>query len=130
MPISYQIDSELQLIRTQCVGYITFDEVMDHFQELTQRPDLPAKLSVLLDLTQIETFPEVEQLNEIAQRMAGTAPALEWGYFAIAVEDDLMFGMSRMLEAYSGSVVEGFLVSRNLMDAEGWITAQLSAQAP
>ena len=38
MPVSYRIDQDNGMIRTRCVGNVTFEEVVDHFRDLEEDP--------------------------------------------------------------------------------------------
>jgi hypothetical protein len=67
MPVTYQINREACFIETYCTGTVTFDEVMDHFEQLEAEAALPERLDVLLDLEGATTLPESGQLLEVAR---------------------------------------------------------------
>src|SRR5262249_28294493 len=67
MPVLYDIDRDQRVIRTRCVGYVTFPEVADHFRALEQEDDCPSPLDVLLDLRASLTVPSTEQLQAVSQ---------------------------------------------------------------
>ena len=129
VPISYQIDRELALIRTRCRGDVRFAEVVDHFRELQSDPSLPARLDVLLDLTEMQSIPETDQLQSVAREVAHLKEKLEWGACAIVAGSDLLFGMSRIFHAFAESHFANANVFRDLDKAERWLSSQRSPDA-
>jgi len=63
MPIDYQIDPGRHLIRTRCIGSLTFDEVVAHFRALEADPRIPDPLDVLLDFSELTNFPDHDQVG-------------------------------------------------------------------
>ncbi len=129
MPVSYQIDRELALIRTRCRGDVGFAEVVDHFRELESDASLPARLDVLLDLTEMQSVPETDQLQSVAREVAHLQEKLEWGACAIVAKSDLLFGMSRVFHAFAEVHFARSSVFRDLEAAERWLASQRSLDA-
>jgi hypothetical protein len=128
MPVTYQIDHESGLIRTRCEGDVTFAEVVGHFRELERDADLPARLDVLLDLTEMSSIPESHQLRSVASEVARLRQRLEWGSCAIVASRDVLFGMSRMLQVFVEPNVASAKVFRELDQARRWL-ASIRAEA-
>ncbi len=129
VPVSYQIDRELALIRTRCRGDVSFAEVVDHFRELQSDPSLPARLDVLLDLTEMQSIPESDQLQSVAREVAHLKGKLEWGACAIVARSDLLFGMSRIFHAFAEAHFARSNVFRDLEAAERWLASRRSLDA-
>lgn len=123
MPVSYQIDQELALIRTRCTGDVAFTEVVDHFRSLESEASLPRKLDVLLDLTEMQSVPDSGQMDSVAREVGILVAKVEWGSCAIAASGDLLFGMSRVFQALAESHFANLTVVRSLEEAERWLAS-------
>jgi hypothetical protein len=123
VPVIYRIDHESQLIRTRCTGDVTFAEVLSHFRELEHHAALPARLDVLLDLTEMSSIPQSDQLRSVANEVAGLRRKLEWGACAIAASRDVLFGMSRMFQVFAEPSFASSKVFRELDRAERWLAS-------
>lgn len=102
MPVTYHIDEDSKLIRTNCIGNVTLVEVLDHFRTLVQDPECPDRLDVLLDLSDNTSVPESYELREVSSEIGRIADKLQFGACAIVATNDLLFGMCRMFEAFAG----------------------------
>lgn len=129
VPVSYQIDRELALIRTSCRGDVGFAEVVGHFRELESDASLPARLDVLLDLTEMQSVPETDQLQSVAREVAHLQEKLACGACAIVAKSDLLFGMSRVFHAFAEVHFARACVFRDLEAAERWLASQRSLDA-
>jgi hypothetical protein len=127
VPVTYQIDQELRLIRTRCTGDVTFAEVLSHFRELVRDAALPRRLDVLLDLTEMGSIPESDQLRSVASEVAHLQQRLEWGSCAIVAGRDVLFGMSRMFQVFVESNFANSNVFREIDQAEHWLASSRSA---
>jgi hypothetical protein len=124
MPVSHQFDRERSLVRTRCEGDVRFEEVMRHFRELEGDPSLPARLDVLLDLTEMRSLPESGQLRAVAGEIDRLQGRVAWGACAIVAADDALFGMSRMFHVFAEAHFARSSVFRELDDAERWLASQ------
>jgi len=124
MPVTYQIDPEKALIRTQCVGDVTLDEVIDHFRQLARDPDCPDRLDVLLDLCEERTIPQSQDLRAVTGAIAGVRGRVQFGACAVVAPRDVLYGMLRMFEVFTEKLFRKTRVFRTLPEAEAWLTAQ------
>ena len=120
MPITYDIDRARGLVRTSCTGQVTLPEVLAHFDVLQQDPRRPPHLDVLLDLRALATPPNSPQLRSVANRI-GRVSGLTFGRCAIVVDRDLVFGLSRMFEAFAQAHFGEIQVFREPAAAETWL---------
>ena len=123
MPVTYQIDREFALIRTRCTGGVTFAEVVNHFRELEHDATLPGRLDVLLDLTEMQSVPESDQLTSVAREVEILRLKVEWGSCVIVAGSDLLFGMSRVFHALAEPHFSNSNVVRSLEEAERWLAS-------
>ena len=65
MSVTYKIDANKKTVRTKCVGLVTLQEVIDHFQTLEQDPDCLDLLDVFLDLSKVDSLPETRQISTV-----------------------------------------------------------------
>ena len=127
MPIHYQIDPARHLIRTRCVGPLTFDEVVAHFRVLEADPRIPDPLDVLLDFSELTNFPDHDQVRSVAREVRELRSKIVWRNLAIVAPRDLAFGIARMFEMISEPSFRATMVFRAQADAERWIE---KAEAP
>ena len=120
MPITYDIDRTRGLVRTSCRGQVTLPEVLAHFDVPQQDPRRPSHLDVLLDLRELTTPPGAPQLRSVASRI-GKVSGLSFGQCAIVVDRDLVFGLSRMFEAFAHAHFEEIQIFREPAAAEAWL---------
>jgi hypothetical protein len=123
MPVRYAIDPQRQRIRTTCEGYVTFEEVCAHFEELRRNPDFRERLDVLLDLSACTSIPTAEQLRGVVEQIALTGGRWRFGCCAIIAPDDALFGVMRILEVYAIDVFAGTGVFRTVDEGEQWLAS-------
>jgi hypothetical protein len=124
MPIRHEIDPERRLIRTTCTGAVSLDQVLHHFQTLEVAADLPEPLDVLLDLSGLGSAPEAEQIQVIAAEIARLLGRVRWGRCAIVATRDLVYGVSRVLEARAEESFVAVQVFRERAAAEAWLAGE------
>jgi hypothetical protein len=124
MPIHYEIDRERGLIHTTCAGAVTLEEVLQHFRSLEGEPHLPDPLDVLLDNSGISSAPDGAQIQQVAAEIRGLLGKLSWGSCAIVASGDLIFGVSRILEARAGEAFAATQVFRDLAAAQAWLDSE------
>jgi len=96
MPVTYKIDTQERVIRTQGTGMVTLADVVDHFRDLERDPDLAGTLDVLLDLSETNSVPEARELQAIPFELARIRDKVRFGACAIVATKDALFGMLRM----------------------------------
>lgn len=128
MPVACTFDLDRSTVYTICSGYVTLPEVIAHFDELERDPQRPARLHVLLDLSQITSLPESSQLRSVAERI-GRVQNLTFGACAIVTHDDALYGMLRIFEVFTEPFFSATRVFRDLPSAEAWLR-QAQAEAP
>jgi hypothetical protein len=121
MPVDYQIDAGRRLIRTRCIGPLGFEEVIAHFRQLAADPLVPEEPDVLLDFSELTTFPDRDQVYSVAREVRELRPRISWRNLAIVAPRDLAFGIARMFEMISEPSFRATRVFRSLADAERWI---------
>lgn len=126
MPVTYKIESGQRIIRTRCVGDVTFNEVVDHFRVLQQDPECPERLDVLLDLTDLTSEPSADQLKGVSDAIGRSREKVHFDTCAIVASSDLLFGVSRMFEVFAEGQFRMTRVFRGLPEAEAWLAGQRS----
>jgi hypothetical protein len=123
MPVTYAFDQESCLIHTRCTGQVTFQEVMAHFRQLESDSARPPRLHVLLDLSQQQTEPTREQLWSVVAEVERLRDKVRWGACAIVASRDVLFGVGRMFQAFTGAYFSDSNVFRDLEQAEHWLAS-------
>ena len=122
--VTYKIDANERLIRTQCTGPVTLAEVVAHFQELAADPACPNFLDVLLDLRTIESLPHSGQLDAVTRAVRKVQSKVRFGVCAIVVERDAVFGVFRMFEVMAQDHFTAIRVFLAAAPAEAWLASQ------
>ena len=123
MPVHYAIDTERKLIRTRCTGFVTFEEVSEHFQVLRLDPQFRDRFDVLLDLTECTSVPTEDQLRAVVPQMDVLSGGWRLGACAIIVANDELYGVCRMLEVFAEDVFSGTGVFRSAEEGEQWLSS-------
>jgi len=126
MSVTYHIDKVKGIIRTRCIGNVTFDEVVDHFRELERDPDCPNHLDVLLDLSETTSIPEANQLRAVSYQIGRIRERVKFNACAIVACKEVLFGMMRMFEIFAEEQFRMTCVFREVGEAEAWLTSQQS----
>ena len=124
MPVTYIINKPGEFIHTRCVGETTIEEVIGHFETLVQDPDCPERLDVLLDLSEVASIPESEQLWTISDKIAETLIRVQFGRCAIVAIRPVLFGMMRMFQAFAEDHFSGVCVFKNEDEARNWLAKE------
>jgi hypothetical protein len=123
MPIDYEIDRVSEgrgLVRTTCRGAVTAEQVREHFEKLLHDENRPEILDVLLDMSEVETLPDRDQVRVASERVGRTVSEMGWGRLAIVATSDVSFGVSRMFGTLSDHYFEASTVVRSRAEAESW----------
>ena len=120
MPLSYQIDPQRQLIEVRASGRITLAELRAHFIAQTTDPLFCATYDAVVDYRSVSEFLTPEELR----RFAAALP--EWlsrvpSRRALVADHDVVYGMFRMLEAFTSESPVTLRVFRRIEDARGWL---------
>jgi hypothetical protein len=126
VPITYQIDAGKKTIRTKAVGYVTLQEVIDHFRTLAQDRECPERADVFLDLSEVDSLPETGQLPVVINELKRSPAKLRFGVCAILASRDALFGMMRMFEALAEEFFSATRTFRIATEAEAWLASKQS----
>jgi len=124
MPVTFTIDVKERIIRTSCVGYVTLQEVIDHFRVLEQDPDCPDYLDVILDLTETTSVPRSYQIAAVPHEIKRIQSKVRFGVCAMVADRDVIFGMLRMFEGMAQPYFRETRVFRGTPEAEAWLMSQ------
>ncbi len=127
--ITYAIDPNKGLIHTRCVGQVTVDLVLNHFRELERDPVCPNRLDVLLDVHEMTSVPESDELRTVGREIARIRQRVGFGACAIVARGDAVFGMMRVFAVLAEQYFRAICVFRAGTEAEQWLTSnRLSEQ--
>ena len=124
MPVTYRIDRPNQLILTRCTGAVVLDEVRQHFVALSQDPECPERLDVLLDLSEMTTLPASDQLRTVTTDIARLQPEIQFGICAIVAASPALFGMARMFVVFAEQYFSATGVFRAEVEGLNWLEGQ------
>ena len=124
MPVTYTIDTKERVIRTRCIGMVTLAEVAGHFQELEGDPGCVEGLNVLLDLSEVESLPDSNQIRAVVLELKKIQKKVRFGACAVVAVRDALFGMLRMFEVMAQDYFRVIRVFRATTEAEVWLASQ------
>lgn len=122
--IHYRIDPNRKRIWTACIGNVNPKEIRKHFQDLARDPIRPDRLNVLLDLTEMTSLPETDQLRAVSKDLKKHQAQLRFNACAIVASRNVLFGMMRMFQALARNSFRTTQVFRTAAEAEAWLASQ------
>ena len=125
MPVTYKIDKAAGIIRTNCTGPVTIEEVIEHFHVLERDPDCPRRLDVLLDLSEETSVPTSDNLMGVSREISRISGTVEFGNCAIVACTDVLYGMLRMFQVFAEEYFRESYVFRTVSEAEAWLVSKL-----
>jgi hypothetical protein len=129
MPVTYTIDTQKRVIRTQCIGMLTLAEVVEHFRALERDPECAEGLDVLLDVSEVNSLPDASQIRAVALELKKIQKNVKFGACAIVAVRDALFGMLRMFEVMAQDYFRVICVFRATSEAEAWLVSQRQQSA-
>ena len=129
MPVTYTIDTQKRVIRTRCMGMVTFAEVVEHFHALERDPECGEGLDVLLDVSEVNSLPDASQIRAVALELKKIQKNVKFGACAIVAARDALFGMLRMFEVMAQEYFRVICVFRATNEAEAWLDSQRQQSA-
>ncbi len=129
MPVTYTIDTKEGLLRTQCVGPVTFDEVVGHFRELGLDPECGGNLDVLLDVSETTSLPESGQVHAVGYEVQKIQEKVRFDACAVVATRDALFGMMRIFEVVARQYFREIRIFRVAVEAEAWLASQRQRSA-
>lgn len=118
MPIEYRPDYAQHIAYITGSGRVDFDDCVRLIRE--QQADVGRRLHELNDYRGIELALEAHQVEDLAVMNRELYEGLHDIRFAVVVDSDLGFGMSRMFEVYLDESVE-FRIFRDYDAALIWV---------
>jgi hypothetical protein len=98
-------------------------EISEHFRDLARDSNRPARLNVVLDLTEMTCVPETDQVRVANFELNRHRPTLQFNACAIVAGSDAVFGMMRMFEVFAEDAFASTRVFRSMANAELWLAA-------
>jgi hypothetical protein len=126
VPVTYKIEADKRTIRTKCIGFVTLDEVIDHFRTLQQDPDCPDHLNVFLDLSEVDSLPGTGQISTVINEVKKLRGRVRFSACAILATRDALFGMMRVFEVMGEEYFRVMRTFRVANEAEAWLVSQQS----
>jgi hypothetical protein len=118
MPVTYSLDPKRRLVLNVGTGVLTDADMCETQARMIADPAFNRDYSQLFDLTGVtEVKLTTNYLREMA-RATAFAPGVRR---ALVVKQDLLFGLSRMYQAFLGEGGEGFQVFRTRAEADAWV---------
>ena len=118
MPITYSIDRARRRLSTVAVDSVTCSEVMAHLDK--ERVDNGLPLTELVVATRAKVAFSPVDVRHIIERLRVLGRHHALGPTAIVTDDDLSYGMMRMLEMLVEDVCD-VRPFRNVGEAEAWL---------
>jgi hypothetical protein len=121
MPITYEIDQERALVRTTLVGFVTFPEVMAHFEQLENDPRRGSTMNVLIDIRGLTSVPETGQLRRAANRIDPERSPLQYELLAIVASEPATIGTGKLFAVFARERFRASTIVPTIEAAEQWL---------
>lgn len=122
-PISYRYDSQQNLIRTHCEGFVSLTDVVGHFRELLNDATVGIHANLLLDLRNQTSVPMIDQLAIVTEAMERIALELRFSRCAVLADRERVYGLARMFQAMAGKMFQAIEVFADAAIAESWLAS-------
>ncbi len=126
MPYSDEIDRKLRLVKTRIWGRITFEEALDHHENLRKRPDFDPTFNQLIDATDLlEARINADQARAMGERPLFSSKSKR----VLVTVNAATFGVGRMMLSYremAGSQ-ESMLITRDMKMALAFLGINASS---
>jgi hypothetical protein len=124
LPISYRYDPVARTLWIELAGEISEAELVDVAHKVTTDESIPPGHSELVDLRGVRhTDVTASALRHVAGIFSRTDRRADRRRIAVCAPADLVFGLSRMYEAYREPSGPELRVFRTIEEARGWLTA-------
>ena len=114
MPVTYTFSADRRTIHTRCAGFVTVEEVVEHFQTLARDPLCPVRVDVFLDLSELDaaSIPQSLHLPRVVLELKRIKDRVRFGACAVVAPQDAVFGMMRVFEALAEEHFQAMRVFR------------------
>ena len=123
MPLSYEIDTQLSIVRIRAEGSPSLAEQVELAAEWMNDPAYRAGMGILLDNRLRDGPSDRQHVTEVAERAEQTPDLKSGTRCAVVVSSDAEFGMTRMFASMSEGrplVTKPF---RDVGSAEQWLVS-------
>jgi hypothetical protein len=120
MPVTYSIDPVERLVRNVGFGVLTDNDMRETQRRMVADPEFHPGYSQLFDLTAVS---EIRLTTAWIREMANASAFAPGARRALIVNQALLYGLSRMFQAYLGEGGEAFGVFYTRQEAEAWLEA-------
>lgn len=115
-------EPENNLIRITAFDRVYLDDIRTNSDEILQHPDFISGMDVIWDSADAKLYFSTSDLREVIRIMESRTVKRGSGYkVAIIAKKSVVFGMSRMLSAFSATGPFEAMVFRTIAEAEEWI---------
>lgn len=123
MAILRAIDPAGNLVSMTCTGAITMTDIRDAFLEMLDDPAFRPGANMLWDFRTIEKGAATEEeIVDLVSMVKENQPRRGSGYkVALLADKDLFYGLTRMYQAYSGSLPFEVMAFRSMDEASQWL---------
>jgi hypothetical protein len=103
---------------------MTLPDAIQHFRALGSDPAASGVLDVLIDISDLTTFPQSDQVQSVVYEIRDLLPKITWRHCAVVGPRDVTFGIGRMFEMLSERYFRSTMVFRQLDAAERWLASR------
>ena len=121
MPVRYEIDPQLRLVRVVAEGPVSYEDDRDCLASILGDPRHREGFAFLVDHRRRAPAATADHVRAFASAMEAAAPRLGRVRFAVVVERDVSYGLARMFSALTGDLAIEVEIFRSIEDAEAWL---------
>jgi hypothetical protein len=98
MPIRFNYDADSEIVFTKAEGLVSFEEIQKHLDEEADAGSLSQ--AEIFDASSATTNLTSDETRSVARRLQALMQTGLLGPTAIVTDNDVFFGMARMLEVF------------------------------
>ncbi len=122
MPISYEIDTRLGLIRTTAMGVLTDADLVAHKRALASDPRIKPGMRELSDVRGVEQLEvTLAGIGTFVSMDAEPAAMPDDYRLAIVASTDVVFGMARLYQQRTDEELKRVGIFRTMEEAAAWL---------
>jgi hypothetical protein len=121
MPVTISIDKQWGIVNTTIEGRVSTDELIEKLTGFLNRPDFTQGLNGLADLRYSDMDTKAIDVERVAKLMVDYREKIGPSKTAVVVSRKVIFGMTRMFQAFSEQSSIEVEIFEDIDEARRWL---------
>ena len=124
MPVSFEFNQALGVIRIRCYGEVGVLDVVSQSKSFLIQKRVPNPLNVFLDVRELTALPTADEVLRVKDYLFSLRGKVTFGCCAVLADRDAMFGMARMWGVFVEDMFAAVSIFRLAAEATEWFDGQ------